>query len=101
VGQRATDDPCCEQALRRSNIVTDAEIEKKVIDIVAQHTDAEPESITRETSFTNDLNADSLDIVELLMEFENQFGTKIPDDQAEKIHTVGQAIDFIKANRKA
>jgi len=55
--------------------VTDAEIEKKVIDIVAQHTDAEPESITRETSFTNDLNADSLDIVELLMEFEAQFGT--------------------------
>jgi acyl carrier protein len=52
-----------------------------------------------QTSFTNDLNADSLDIVELLMEFENQFGTKIPDDQAEKIHTVGQAIDFIKANR--
>lgn len=43
-----------------------------------------PESISRETSFTNDLNADSLDIVELLMEFEAQFGTKIPDDQAEK-----------------
>ncbi len=80
--------------------MTDAEIEKKVIEIVAQHTDAEPETITRDTSFTNDLNADSLDIVELLMEFEQQFGTKIPDEQAEKIHTVGQAIDFIKdANR--
>jgi acyl carrier protein len=85
----------------RSQTVTDAEIERKVIDIVAQHTDAEPDSITRDTSFTNDLNADSLDIVELLMEFETQFGTKIPDDQAEKIHTVGQAIDFIKANRTA
>ena len=80
--------------------MTDAEIEKKVIEIVAQHTDAEPDSITRDTSFTNDLNADSLDIVELLMEFEQQVGTKIPDEQAEKIHTVGQAIDFIKdANR--
>ena len=80
--------------------MTDEEIEKKVKEIVAQQlTDAEPDSITRETSFTNDLNADSLDIVELLMEFEQQLGTKIPDDQAEKIHTVGQAIDFIKASR--
>jgi acyl carrier protein len=79
--------------------VTDTEIENKVIDIVAQQTDAERDSITRETSFTNDLNADSLDIVELLMEFESQFGTKIPDQEAEKLHTVGQAIDFIKANR--
>ena len=76
--------------------MTDEEIEKKVKEIVGQQlTDAEPDSITRETSFTNDLNADSLDIVELLMEFENQFGTKIPDDQAEKIHTVGQAVDMI------
>jgi acyl carrier protein len=79
--------------------VTEAEIEAKVIDIVAEQMGVDRGEITRETSFTNDLNADSLDIVELLMEFENQFGTKIPDDQAEKIHTVGQAIDFIKANR--
>ena len=81
--------------------MTEAEIEQKVIEIVADQmgVDRNEVKITRETSFTNDLNADSLDIVELLMEFENQFGTKIPDDQAEKIHTVGQAIDFIKANR--
>ena len=81
--------------------MTEAEIEQKVIEIVADQmgVDRNETKITRETSFTNDLNADSLDIVELLMEFENQFGTKIPDDQAEKIHTVGQAIDFIKANR--
>ena len=75
--------------------MTDAEIEKKVIEIVAQHTDSEPESITRETSFTNDLNADSLDIVELLMEFESQFGTKIPDDQAVKV------IFTVEAQNKA
>ena len=81
--------------------MTDAEIEKKVIELVAQNLNQEADAITKDSSFTNDLNADSLDIVELLMEFEAQFGTKIPDDQAEKIHTVGQAIDFIKANRQA
>ena len=79
--------------------MTEQEIETKVIKIVSEQMSVEKETITRDTSFTNDLNADSLDIVELLMEFEAQFGTKIPDDQAEKIHTVGQAIDFIKANR--
>ena len=75
--------------------VTDAEIEKKVMEIVAQHTDTEPDSITRETSFTNDLNADSLDTVEMVMALEEEFDIQIPDDQAEKIHTVGQAVDMI------
>ncbi|MHC4969657.1 MAG: acyl carrier protein [Planctomycetota bacterium] len=53
-------------------------------------------TITRETNFTNDLHADSLDTVELVMEFEDEFETSIPDEQAEKIQTIGQAIEFIK-----
>src|SRR5690606_10121244 len=76
--------------------VTEAEIEAKVIDIVAEQMGVDKTEITRETSFTNDRNADSLDTVELVMEFEDEFETSIPDEQAEKIQTVGQAIDFIK-----
>ncbi len=76
--------------------MTEAEIEAKVIDIVAEQMGVDKTEITRETSFTNDLNADSLDTVELVMEFEDEFETSIPDEQAEKIQTVGQAIDFIK-----
>ena len=52
--------------------------------------------ITRDTSFVNDLNADSLDTVELVMEFEDEFEISIPDEDAEKIQTVGQAIDYIR-----
>ncbi|MCH2136895.1 MAG: acyl carrier protein [Phycisphaerales bacterium] len=55
----------------------------------------EKSDISRETSFATDLNADSLDTVELVMEFEDEFETSIPDDQAEKIQTVGQAISYI------
>ena len=76
--------------------MTEAEIEAKVIDIVAEQMHADKEKISRETSFVEDLNADSLDTVELVMEFEDEFETSIPDDQAEKITTVGLAIDFIK-----
>lgn len=76
--------------------MTEQEIEAKVIDIVANQLGADKSAITRDTSFVEDLNADSLDTVELVMEFEDEFETSIPDDQAEKIKTVGQAIDFIK-----
>jgi acyl carrier protein len=76
--------------------VTEAEIEAKVIEIVAEQMGVEKSEISRETSFANDLNADSLDTVELVMEFEDEFETSIPDEEAEKIQTVGQAIDFIK-----
>jgi len=75
--------------------VTESEIEAKVIDIVAEQMGVDKSEITRETSFTNDLNADSLDTVELVMEFEDEFETSIPDEEAEKIQTVGQAIDYI------
>lgn len=77
-------------------IVTEQEIESKVIDIVAEQMNAEREKITRDTRFVEDLNADSLDTVELVMEFEDEFETRIPDEEAEKIKTVGGAIDFIK-----
>jgi acyl carrier protein len=76
--------------------VTEQEIESKVIEIVAEQMGADKAKITRDTHFVDDLNADSLDTVELVMEFEDEFETSIPDEQAEKIQTVGQAIDFIK-----
>ncbi|MCB9837904.1 MAG: acyl carrier protein [Phycisphaeraceae bacterium] len=78
--------------------MTEAEIEAKVIDIVSKQLGVESSEITRETSFVNDLNADSLDTVELVMELEDNFSTTIPDDDAEKIQTVGQAIEFLVAN---
>ena len=70
-------------------------VEKKVIEIVAEQMGADKAEISRETSFINDLNADSLDTVELVMEFEDEFDTSIPDEEAEKIQTVGAAIDYI------
>jgi len=74
------------------------EIEEKVIEIVSEQMGVDKSEITRETSFVNDLNADSLDTVELVMEFEDEFELSIPDEEAEKIQTVGQAIDHIKEN---
>ncbi len=71
------------------------EVEEKVISIVAEQMGHDKAEITRETSFVADLNADSLDTVELVMEFEDEFETSIPDDEAEKISTVGAAIDYI------
>jgi len=70
-------------------------IEEKVIEIICEQMGIEKSEITRETSFINDLNADSLDTVELVMEFEDEFDTSIPDEEAEKIQTVGAAIDYI------
>jgi acyl carrier protein len=75
--------------------VTEQEIEAKVIEIVAEQMGADKAKIGRDTNFVEDLNADSLDTVELVMEFEDEFDTSIPDEQAEKIKTVGEAIDFI------
>tara|TARA_Y100001933_G_C18680359_1_gene430739 strand:- start:241 stop:537 length:297 start_codon:yes stop_codon:yes gene_type:complete len=80
--------------LRRFTVI-ESEVEAKVIEIVSEQMGVDRGEITRETSFANDLNADSLDTVELVMEFEDEFETSIPDDEAEKIQTVGQAIDYI------
>jgi len=76
------------------------ELETKVIDIVAEQMGADKAEITRETSFVNDLQADSLDTVELVMEFEDEFEISIPDEDAEKIQTVGQAIDYVREHKK-
>lgn len=70
-------------------------IEDKVIDIISEQMGADKAEITRETSFINDLNADSLDTVELVMEFEDEFDMSIPDEEAEKIQTVGAAVSYI------
>jgi len=71
------------------------QIETKVIEIISEQMGVDKAEITRETSFINDLNADSLDTVELVMEFEDEFDMSIPDEEAEKIQTVGAAVDYI------
>src|SRR2546421_11384049 len=70
------------------------DIETKVIEIVSEQMGVDKSEITRETHFINDLNADSLDTVELVMAFEDEFELSIPDEEAEKIQTAGQAIDY-------
>ena len=73
-----------------------SEIADRVKKIVVEHLGVEEAKVTPEASFIDDLGADSLDTVELVMEFEDEFETSIADEEAEKITTVGQAIDFIK-----
>ncbi len=70
--------------------------EEKVIEIVSEQLGVPVEEISRESSFVDDLKADSLDVVELVMEFEDTFGITIPDDDYEKIQTVGDAIEYIE-----
>ena len=77
-----------------------SEIESKVKEIIVEKLGVEESEVTLDASFTNDLGADSLDTVELIMEFEKEFSIQIPDDQAEKISTVGDAIAYIEANVK-
>ena len=74
-----------------------ATIEERVVEIVAEQMGVDKAQVTRETSFVNDLGADSLDTVELVMEFEKAFNLQIPDEDAEKIATVGDAIKYIKS----
>ncbi|MBX3423521.1 MAG: acyl carrier protein [Pirellulaceae bacterium] len=78
-----------------------ASIEQRVIDIVADQLGVEKDKITRETHFVNDLGADSLDTVELVMELEEEFNISIPEESAEKIQRVGEAIDFIEKAQEA
>jgi len=77
-----------------------SDIRNKVIAIIVDKLNVEESEVTDAASFTNDLGADSLDTVELIMEFEKQFNISIPDDKAEGIQTVGDAVDYIADNAK-
>ena len=76
--------------------MTQTTIEERVKKIVCDQMGTTPDKITRETSFINHLGADSLDTVELVMEFEDEFEISIPDEEAEKIQSIGSAVDYIE-----
>lgn len=75
-----------------------SDVKQKVIDIVIEHLGVEADKVTENATFVDDLGADSLDTVELVMAFEEAFGVDIPDDAAEKIQSVNDAITYIEAN---
>ena len=77
-------------------MATATEIEDKVVQIVSEQLSVEKGEISHETSFVNDLNADSLDTVELVMELEDEFDLTIPDEDAEKLKTVGEVVAYIR-----
>ena len=77
-----------------------SDISSRVNAIIVDKLGVDENEVTTEASFTNDLGADSLDTVELIMEFEKEFNIAIPDDQAEKIGTVGEAVAYIENNAK-
>jgi acyl carrier protein len=80
---------------------TMSNIAERVKKIVVEHLGVEPEKVTESASFIDDLGADSLDTVELVMAFEEEFGCEIPDDAAETILTVGDAVKFLEKNAKS
>ena len=77
-----------------------SDTKSRVVAIIVDKLGVDEAEVTPEASFTNDLGADSLDTVELIMEFEKEFNMAIPDDQAEKIGTVGEAVSYIENNAK-
>ena len=78
-----------------------ASVQERVTDIVAEQLGVDRDKVTTDTSFVNDLGADSLDTVELVMELEEEFDITIPDEAAEKIQTVGQAVEHIESHVKS
>ena len=77
-----------------------SEIEQQIVPIIAEKLGVNPSEVTLDASFTNDLGADSLDTVELMLDFEKKFGIAIPDDQQENIVTVGDVIKLIEEEQK-
>jgi acyl carrier protein len=75
-----------------------SQIEQKVREIIVEQLGVDPEQVTQEASFVDDLGADSLDTVELVMALEEEFDLEIPDEDAEKMTTVGEAIEYIQRN---
>jgi acyl carrier protein len=90
-----------EQSFRATKGVSMADIAERVKKIVVEHLGVEPEKVNDKASFIDDLGADSLDTVELVMAFEEEFGCEIPDDAAETILTVGDAVKFLEKNSKS
>ena len=80
--------------------VADEDIAKKVTSMVAERMDVEEDKITNETHFVNDMQADSLDLAELVIDLEEEFGVQISDEDAQKLETVGQAIQFIQEHKQ-
>lgn len=79
-----------------TNFMAEKPIEEKVKDIIVEQLGVNPEQVTPQASFIEDLGADSLDIVELVMAFEEEFGVEVPDEDAEKLQTVGDVIKYIE-----
>ena len=82
------------------NLMADKSIEEKVKDIIVEQLGVNPEQVTPQASFIEDLGADSLDIVELVMAFEEEFSVEVPDEDAEKLQTVGDVIKYIQERAK-
>lgn len=79
--------------------MSEEEIFNKIKDLIADNFDVDEDKITKSTSFTDDLDADSIDLVEFILQLEDEFGSEIPDDDAEKIKTVGDAVSYIKSHQ--
>ena len=79
--------------------MSEEEIFNKIKDLIADNFEVDKDSITENTNFMNDLDADSIDLVEFILQLEDEFGAEIPDEDAEKITTVQAAIDYIKAQQ--
>ncbi len=81
-------------------MTTDSATFERLRDIIADTLKVDKERVTPEASFTDDLKADSLDLVELIMAFEDEYGVEIPDEDAQKIRTVGNALEYVQAQAK-
>jgi acyl carrier protein len=81
-------------------MMTENEIFSKIRDILVENFEVDKDEITKNTNFTSDLDADSIDLVEFILQLEDEFGAEIPDEDAEKIKTVGDAVSYILAHQK-